>query len=158
LVDWDYLQFVTREAKFDDLETLYRIELECFDHEAFTKNQLAYFLKTPKFVSIIAEVNDDIAGFIIGSTEYYESKIFGHIYSLDVLKRYRNKGVASKLLDDAEKIFVKSGVKMCYLEVRTDNVPALSLYKKCGYTIVETLKNYYKIGVNGFRLKKDLSH
>jgi len=152
-----YLQIVTREADIDDLDTLYRIELECFDREAITKNQLAWFLRSLKFVSLVAEVNHDIAGFIIGSVEYYENKIYGHVYSLDVSRRYRRMGVASKLLDEAERIFAGNGAGVCLLEVCTDNVEALRLYRKRGYIIMETLENYYRLGVNGFRFKKELS-
>jgi len=151
------LQIVIREAKIDDLETLYKIELECFGHEAFAKSWLEYFLKTPKFLNLVALVKEEIAGFIISSIEHYGNRTYGHIYSLDVSLKYRRRGVAYKLLDKAEEIFIESGAKSCHLEVRTDNVPALRLYRKRGYTTMETLKNYYRTGVNGFRLKKDLS-
>lgn len=151
------LQIVTREARIDDLETLYRIEFECFDHEAFAKDQLAYFLRTSRFVSLVAEVNRDIAGFIIGSVEHYKNRIYGRVVSLDVSEKYRRRGVASKLLDEVEKIFVRNGAGTCYLEVRTDNAAALQLYKGRGYMATDILKNYYKTGINGFRLKKDLS-
>jgi len=151
------LKTVTREAKIDDLDRLYVIELECFDHEAITKTQLAYFLRSPRFVSLVVEVNSDIAGFIIGSVEYHENKVYGHVYSLDVSRRYRRMGVASKLLDEAEKIFAKNEAEVCFLEVRTDNVEALRLYKKQGYIITGTLKNYYSPGLNGFRFKKELA-
>lgn len=150
------MQIVTRKAEINDLERLYKIELECFDHEAFTKAQLAFFLKTPRFISLVAEVDGELVGFIIGSIEYYGNEKFGHIYSVDVSPKYRRRGVASKLLDEVERILVKNGAETCYLEVRTDNVSALSLYKKRDYVIMEALKNYYETGVNGFRLKKRL--
>jgi len=148
---------VIREAKIDDLETLHKIELECFGHEAFPKSWFEYFLKTPRFLNLVALVKGEIAGFIIGSIERYGNKTHGHIYSLDVSLGYRRRGVAYRLLNKAEEILIESGAEACHLEVRTDNIPALRLYKKRGYTITETLKNYYRTGVNGFRLSKNLS-
>lgn len=151
------MDIITREAKIEDLETLYKIELECFGSEAFTKTQLGYFLKSSGFVSLVAEVDGFPAGFIIGAVEQYKNKIFGHIYSLDVSQEYRRKGVASRLLDKLERIFVRNKAEVCYLEVRVDNAAATELYKKHGYRVTETLKKYYPMGINGFRLKKDLS-
>jgi len=151
------MRIATHEAKIDDLEPLYKIELECFHHEAFPKTWLAYFLETPKFVSLVASVNGQIAGFVIGSVERYKNRLCGHIYSLDVSQKYRRRGVAYRLLDEVEKIFIRKGAEVSRLEVRADNVPALRLYEKRGYTATETLRNYYRNGVNGFRLQKDLS-
>ncbi len=78
----------------------------------------------------------------------------GHVYTIDVSARYRRKGVASMLLGELEKIFVETGVKACYLEVRLENVAARRLYKKHGYVEVERLRNHYGRGVHGIRLKK----
>jgi len=151
------LELLTRRANTDDLEKLCQIELECFGREAFPETQLAYFLKTAGFTVLVAEIEGEIVGFIVGAVEYRKDRIFGHIYSLDVSLKKRKKGVASRLLGEIEDILVESGVGMCYLEVRVDNVPALSLYRKRGYKIAESLPNYYGMGVNGFRLEKGLS-
>lgn len=151
------LEIVIRKARIDDLETLYEIELECFGPEAFRKSWLEYFLRTPKFVGLVALLHDEIAGFVVGSVEHDRNGTIGHIYSLDVSPRYRRRGVASRLLDKAEELFIESGARACNLEVRTDNVAALRLYRKRGYTVTEFLKDYYSTGTDGFRLKRDLS-
>jgi len=143
-----------RQATSEDLDALWRIEKECFTVEAFTKEQIEYFLEASTGVSLVAQINHEIVGFII-SLIYPRNKMrVGHIYTIDVLTEHRRKGVASRLLDELEKIFIKRGVKACYLEVRLDNVAARRLYKKHGYVEMEKLRNHYGRGVHGVRLRK----
>ena len=112
-------------------------------------------MENPNAVSLVAQINNAIAGFIIGLIHRHDEKIIGRVYTLDVAAKYRRKGVGLKLLDEIERIFVKRGVKICYLEVRKGNLAALELYRKNGYVEVEELKDYYR-GAHGVRLKKKL--
>ena len=149
------MSITIQRATINDLETLHQIERECFTTEAFNKQHLAYLLENPNAVSLVAQINNAIAGFIIGLILRHDERIISHIYTLDVAVKYRRKGIGLKLLDEIERIFVKRGVKICYLEVRKDNVTALELYRRHGYVEIEELKDYYK-GVHGVRLKKKL--
>ncbi|MBE0512577.1 ribosomal protein S18-alanine N-acetyltransferase [Candidatus Bathyarchaeota archaeon] len=149
------MSITIQRATINDLETLYRIERECFTLEAFNKQQIAYLLESPNAVSLAAKTNNVIAGFIIGLIHRHDEKTTGRVYTLDVAVKYRRKGIGLKLLDEIERIFVKRGAKICYLEVRKDNMAALELYRKHGYTEVEELKDYYK-GAHGVRLEKKL--
>ncbi|MFQ6064747.1 MAG: GNAT family N-acetyltransferase [Candidatus Bathyarchaeia archaeon] len=146
-----------RRATTDDLETLYGIESECFTIEAFTKEQLAFLLENPKGISLTARIGDEIAGFIVGLIHDYRSVRTGHVYTIDVAAKYRRKGVGLKLLKELEQRFIENGVEICYLEARRDNVAALELYRKHGYTELDVLKSFYSKGVNGVRLVKKLS-
>jgi ribosomal-protein-alanine acetyltransferase len=149
------LSITIQRATINDLETLYQIERECFTIEAFSKEHIAYLLQNPNTVSLIAQVNGEIVGFIVGLIHRRDKMIIGRVYTIDVASKHRRKGVGLKLLDELERIFVKRGVKICYLEARVDNVAALELYRKRGYVEVEKLKKYYR-GIRGVRLKKKL--
>jgi len=149
------LLITIHRATINDLETLYQIERECFTIEAFSKRHIAYLLENPNTVSLVAQINSEIAGFIVGLIHRQDKMITGRVYTLDVAVKYRRKGVGLRLLNELEQIFVKRGVKICYLEARVDNVAARELYRKHGYVEVEKLKHYYE-GVHGVRLKKKL--
>ena len=151
------MTITTRQATVNDLEKLYEIERECFTAEAFTEELLTIHLQDSSSVSLIAQINGEIAGFIIGLIQHIRGMKTGHIYTIDVAIKYRRKGVGIRLLKELEQIFVKEGVKVCYLEARLNNVAALELYKKQGYTEVERLKNYYNEGAHGVCLQKWLS-
>lgn len=152
------MSIIIRRANINDLNVIRRIEIECFGNEAFTKTYLAYLMTAPNTIFLVAEMKGEIAGFIVGSVDpYRKGGLAGHIYSLDVSPRYRRRGIGSTLLSEIEKIFKKTGVEICYLEVRIDNVAAKKLYRKHDYKETVTLKDYYRLGVHGVRLQKRIN-
>jgi len=150
------LPITIRQATIKDLETLYKIERECFTLEAFTKQHIALLLENPRNIRLAAWENNEIVGFIIGLIQNFNETRIGRIYTLDVAVKHRRKGIGLKLLNELEQGFIKKGVKNCYLEARTDNVAARKLYRKNGYTEVKQLKDYYSKGVHGVLLVKKL--
>ena len=138
-----------------DLDMLNRIEKACFTSEPYTREQLAYLLKSPNAISLVAKEDNETAGFIIGMKENYGKTTVGHIVTIDVLPKHRRAGVGLQLLDKLEKEVVGEGVKTIYLEVRIDNQAARRLYAKKGYTELEPLENYYNKGKHGLRMKKE---
>jgi ribosomal protein S18 acetylase RimI-like enzyme len=138
-----------------DLDALCQIERECFTKEAFSKQDLAYLLQSSYAVSLVAQMNNAIAGFVVGSVHRHDKKTTGRVHTLDVAVKYRRKGVGLRLLYEIERFFVKRGAKICYLEARKDNLGALELYHNHGYTEIEELKDYYN-GIHGVRLEKKL--
>jgi len=96
------------------LETLYKIERECFTLEAFTKQHIAFLLETPRNIRLAAWENNEIAGFIIGLIQNFDQTIIGRVYTLDVAVKHRRKGIGLKLLNELEQVFIEKGVKNCY--------------------------------------------
>jgi len=150
------LSVTVKLATTSDLEKLHKIERECFTIEALTKEQMSHLLESSYTISLVARINGAVAGFIIGSIENLDKTKAGHVYTLDVVVKHRRRGIGLRLLQELERIFTERGVKICYLEVRLDNVAARELYRKQGYTEVAPLANYYYKGVHGVRLKKKL--
>ncbi len=150
------MSITVQHASLKDLETLCKIEKECFTQEAFSKEQIAYFLKASNAVSLVAQVDGEIAGFITGLIEQQRKTTIGHIYTIDVAPKYRRIGVGLKLLEEMEKCFAKKGAEACFLEVRINNLAARKLYQKHGYMELGKLNNYYARGIHGIRLKKKL--
>lgn len=137
------------------LEELYKIERQCFKLEAFSKNQLGALLSDYNSVSLIARVNHQLAGFIIGTIEFDENTSVAHILTIEVTPNFQRRGIAQKLLQAIEAIFRAQKITVCYLEVRENNVAALRLYEKAGYIKESKLDNYYPTG-HGLRLTKKL--
>lgn len=144
------------DASITHLDRLYKIEMECFKREAFTKQQIAQLLISPNSISLIARENHEIVGFIIGMLTAEDNMLVGHVLTIDVALSNRRKGVGIKLLHEIEKIFKNKQAKVCRLEVREDNVAALSLYQKLGYKKVAKLEYYYG-DAHGILLEKFLT-
>ncbi|MBX5328741.1 MAG: ribosomal protein S18-alanine N-acetyltransferase [Candidatus Bathyarchaeota archaeon] len=150
------MEVTIEDASIQQLDRLYEIEMECFDKEAFTKQQIANLLTNYNSVGLVAKISGKIVGFVIGMLYVERTALAGHILTIDVSTAYRKKGIAQKLLQGIEKIFKEKGAKTCHLEVREDNIVALRLYQKLGYKKVARLKGYYR-DANGIYLRKDLA-
>jgi ribosomal-protein-alanine N-acetyltransferase len=144
------------DASIRHLDRLYAIEKECFDKEAFTRQQIAALLTDYNSVSLVAKKNSEIVGFIIGTIHVERDALTGHILTIDVSPIHRRKGIAQLLLQEIEKIFREKGVKTCRLEVRENNAAASALYQKLGYRKIAKLENYYR-NAHGIYLRKDLT-
>lgn len=150
------MQVTAEKATLANLDELWRIERECFTGEAFTKEQIESLLRSRSSIGLLARVDGEVAGFIIGMIENFGTIKAGHIYTIDVAVKHRRMGVGLKLLSEMERIFLSKGAETSYLEVRTDNQVAIRLYKKQQYVEAEPLYDYYSSGVDGVRLVKQL--
>ena len=137
------------------LDKLFEIEEQCFDQEAFTKRQIGYLLTDYNTIALVAKTNTDIAGFIIAQVEIDETLQYGHIITMNVAANYRRKHVATRLLQEMEKLLKEKSITECHLEVREDNNPAIKLYQKLGYQTMGKLEKYYG-KKHGLYLKKTL--
>lgn len=146
-----------RKATEDDLEVIYKIELECFGDNAFTKRQLEYLLRSPSSVTLVAILDGEPVGFITGSVDRSKDPTVCHVYTLDVKRNHRRRGVGSTLLDLLEHAMGEKGAGTCYLEARTDNIAAQNLYVKHGYRPIRILRDYYGFGADGLRFRKNVS-
>lgn len=136
------------------LDTLYKIEEQCFDEEAFTKRQIAYLLTDYNAIALAAKTSTDIAGFVIAQVETDDTD-FGHIITLNIAPHFRHKGIATQLLNEIENLLKQRGINECRLEVREDNHAAIKLYHKLGYRTIGKLDRYYGTK-HGLYLKKAL--
>ena len=82
-------------------------------------------------------VNDILVGFIhvLHSFECLE------IINVVVDTEYRNKGIATKLIDYVMNYY--EGLEYLLLEVNENNVSAINLYKKLNFEVINIRKKYY---------------
>jgi ribosomal-protein-alanine N-acetyltransferase len=149
------MEMTIEDASVKFLDQFYEIEKQCFEREAFSKQQIAYLLTDYNAIGLAARINNEIAGFVIGRIDVGRNVTSGHILTLDVLPPYRRKGIAQRLLLEIETVFKERGIKECRLEVREGNVAASNLYQKFGYKKVGKLEKYYG-NAHGLYLKKAL--
>jgi ribosomal-protein-alanine N-acetyltransferase len=139
-----------------DLGTLVKLERECFTAEAYTERQMRDLLESPSAIALLAKADSDVAGFVISLVEDSEGGKLGHIVTIDVAVKHRREGVGLMLLEATENALSKKKVRIAYLEVRSDNISALKLYRKQGYVKAEILENYYAAGVRALRMMKQI--
>jgi ribosomal-protein-alanine N-acetyltransferase len=80
-----------------------------------------------------------IAGYIVARETAGEL----HINNVAVRQQYRRRGIGlallGKVIDEARRL----GVKAAFLEVRSGNLAAQSLYERCGFNAIARRANYY---------------
>lgn len=67
----------------------------------------------------------------------------GQIMNVAVLPEYRRKGIALKLMKALITTLAEKGCEIITLEVAENNLSAISLYEKCGFTAVGKRKGFY---------------
>ena len=113
---------------------------------------------------VVAENNNKIIGYIMCRIEYGFSILKkmslarkGHVVSYAVLEEYRGKGIGKKLVVQSIEGMKIKKCNESYLEVRTDNIPAIKLYENLGFNKIATLNTYYKDGRSAFLMSSKLN-
>ncbi len=137
-----------------DFDTLYQIDQACYPPGiAYSKRVLRWFLRLPGTDWVVAEVNGQIAGFILA--EYGGPR--AHLITIDVLEAYRRRGIGTALLRAMEQKLAARGVRQIELETATDNHAAVAFWQKHGYRTVGVLKRYYSNDLDAYSMLKSLS-
>jgi ribosomal-protein-alanine N-acetyltransferase len=126
-----------QDPKDEDLNEVHAIEqeneVELWSLKNFQDSILAkHFFK-------LFFLNETIVGFIVARLIQYECEIL----NIGVTKSMRNNQVASKLMDALIGECNNKSIKHIFLEVRTSNIPASSLYKKFDFNEIGVRPNYY---------------
>ena len=99
----------------------------------------------PQSVFIVAEREDRLCGFVVGTCEHevpiYDIDRYGFIHDLWVDPTYRNEGVGRQLAMLAIERFSQLGMKQVRLDTAAKNDAARALFEKCGFrpSVVEML-------------------
>ena len=87
---------------------------------------------------------------IVGNAIVERNKIARYSHraeiSITVLSEYWGCGIGSNLMEMMIDFAKESGIEILYLEVRSDNQRAISLYEKYGFSLVGIYKKFFKIG------------
>jgi ribosomal-protein-alanine N-acetyltransferase len=142
-------QFQIASAGWQDLNDLRKLENICFGDDAWPLWDLIAVLTLPKVVRLKAVVNGRMVGFITGDPHPQDR--VGWIATLGVLPEYRRMGIAAALLERCEEVMNLPSVR---LSVRRSNDPALALYRKFGYKMVDVWRGYYHSGEDALVLEK----
>ena len=81
--------------------------------------------------------NDNLVGFIHVNRLYENMDVINIVVDAS----YRKQGIASKLIDYV--LNNNEGLESVLLEVNDKNIPAINLYKKCGFEVINVRKKYY---------------
>lgn len=134
----------------NDLSKLLRLEKECFAIP-WDSSRFKLGLELKLFSIFGIQRNQKLLAYLALNINGQEMQIL----KVAVQKSERQKGLATRLLKFAELLSKKLQVTKITLEVNSQNKPALTLYNKLGYIIINKKENYYP-GEMAFILSKQL--
>ncbi len=138
---------IIRTVKPEDLKNIYLIERLSFERP-YPPSYLETLAQLSPETFLVVSLNGHVVGYSASVLRGSE----GHIISIAVHPSYRGIGIGEKLLRENVKRLKDLGAKKIVLEVKVDNIQALSLYRKLGFRIIKTLKNYYWDGTDAYKM------
>jgi ribosomal protein S18 acetylase RimI-like enzyme len=134
-------ELVIREYKPSDFDRLYEIDHQAFTEEiAYSHLELQYYVSSPHCLTLVAEDQGEIVGFVTGWSEQRE---LGHIISIDVLPHRQRQRIGSRLLQEIEGWLWQRGAEAIYLETPVDDTGAQGFYDRHGYFVLDRIEGYY---------------
>ena len=122
----------------EDLENISSILQSDFD-DFWNYNILSNELKSTNSIYIVAKLDDEIIGFAGITIILDESEI----NNIVIKKQCRKKGYSKILLHELINISKENNCKKINLEVNSENIPAINLYKSFNFENVGLRKGYY---------------
>lgn len=129
------MEISLEKMKIEDLEL---IDLKNFD-DFWTESILKDEILSDSSYYIVARFQNDIIGF--AGLKFLLDE--AHITNIATRIDKRKNGVGSKLLESLINRAKEEASVLITLEVNTENLPAINLYKKYGFEILGVRKKYY---------------
>lgn len=121
-----------------DLEKIQNSLLSDFD-DFWTYSTFRSELENPNSFYFVAKLKDEIVGF----GGIWKSVDALHITNIVTKKEKRNSGIASAILNKIIQFSIQWQYQELTLEVNANNLPAIHLYEKFGFTTLGIRKKYY---------------
>jgi len=123
------------------------VHKQCFA-KTWTPRDIADLLAKPG-TGLMADENLEAERRIRGFILYRQAAGEAEILTLCTAPLFRRSDVARKLINALKVHLLRQDVKELFLEVEDTNLPALQLYRACGFKKIGHRKDYYGAGCHG---------
>lgn len=156
------IESIIRRATPEDIPALVQIEARSFAGDRLVRRRFRYLLTSAHALILVDAVRAGAAtqaplrGYVL--LLFRANSPIARIYSIATHPDYLGRGVASTLVNAAERFAREHGCGSGRLEVRTDNTASLALFFKHGYHVFGRHPAYYHDGMDALRLEKSPLH
>jgi ribosomal protein S18 acetylase RimI-like enzyme len=152
-------EIVLHDYRPSYLDGMYSLDQDCFSEEfRFDRESMRVFAEEAgAIVRVAVKPDEGIVGFVIVHLEAVARGRIGYVVTLDVATEYRRRGMAHKLLFEAEEGAAAAGARWMELHVFTGNEGAIHFYERSGYEQVGVRRRFYgKSGLDAFIYRREL--
>ena len=130
-----------KKLDLKNADELFKLDNLIFEFDKYSLNQISEELTEPSRLYLgYYNNNNELVGFVGAQVVLDESDII----KIGVKPSNRKKGIAKNLFFNLLTELKNKNVKKIMLEVREQNAIAINFYKKMGFKIIATRKNYYE--------------
>lgn len=128
-----------RRAIPDDVSGIEEIEQQSFS-DPWSRSDINSYVTSSSGMCFVATEGGQVIAYLLGRIIAPE----GEIYRIATRSTHRRRGVGYRLLSYSLKTERGRGLEITFLEVRSKNRDAISLYTSYGFERIGQRKNYYK--------------
>ena len=143
-----------RPATEDDLDAVLAVEKRCYKHP-WSRAQFAEELKT-KNSQFLVLTDDETDTLVAGYVVFRDLGTESHLLNVAVEHGWRGLGMGNRLVGMAINHAYRHEQERVFLEVRTENLAAMTLYEKMGFRRITVRKKFYSNGDDAFFMQLDL--
>lgn len=148
----DGINIISYESEIQMPEIMKLIQKDL--SEPYSIYTYRYFIHNWPKLCFLATHEGKCIGAIVCKLDMHRNVVKrGYIAMLAVDKKYRKKGIGSKLVRKAIQVMINDNADEVVLETEITNKPALKLYENLGFVRDKRLFRYYLNGVDALRLK-----
>ncbi|WP_372999703.1 ribosomal protein S18-alanine N-acetyltransferase [Sulfurimonas sp.] len=137
---------IIRKAQSKDASNLFTLEQELFNLADYPLSKASFTYHIRNNMLYIAESNGIILGYILVLIKRRNAKL----YSIGVAQEHRGKKISIKLFNVILNSLEMMEFKELFLEVRVSNRVAISLYEQLGFSVLKSLKDFYRDGCDAY--------
>ena len=143
-----------RDANSFDIPVLVSLDKELFPYSPWSAGQYREEISAPTRLFVLAL---DEARRVIGYAGVFApGGAEADVLTVGVVPQHRGQGIARELMAGITKWAIDQGSIAMMLEVKTDNVEAISLYESLGYSKLNVRKDYFGSGLDALVMRKEL--
>lgn len=143
-----------RRATLDDVAALVGIEDASFPGNRLDRRRFRHLLTKAHGALLVDADDGTLRGYVL--LLFRADSTIARLYSIATHPGHLGRGVASTLVDAAERQARAHGYTCLRLEIRADNAASLALFRARGYREFGRHAAYYHDGMDALRLHKAL--
>ncbi|MDJ0732914.1 MAG: GNAT family N-acetyltransferase [Nostocaceae cyanobacterium] len=129
-----------RELGIDDIAPVYHLGEELFTSDLYPflyrtwdEWEVIGLYNTDPEYCLVAEIDEQLGGFILGTIITKASWTYGYILWLGVNPQFQRQGVADKLVDRLISRMIEDGARLMLVDTDPENIPAMKFFKRKGF-------------------------
>jgi ribosomal-protein-alanine N-acetyltransferase len=143
-----------RDANSFDIPVLVSLDKELFPYSPWSAGQYREEISAPTRLFVVAL--DDASRVIGYAGVFAPGGAEADVLTVGVVPMHRGNGIARELMARITQWALDQGSIAMMLEVKTDNVEAITLYETLGYSKLNVRKNYFGTGLDAIVMRKEL--